>query len=140
MTALRGAVCYDWFQSSNGSTWYYYTTTTTNTVTMTSIITSNNALPSSTQCPDLSTNWKGSAGVPNYSASGDNGSANANDYDGFMASLCGDYNGSGQWVQVGYPDRQPVHWSSLNGAALTETGGTVDRDPGVHVPAAVEPA
>ena len=124
-TAQRGAVCYDWFQSSNGTTWYYYTTTTTNTVTMTSLITSNNALPSSTACPDLSTQWKGAAGVPTYNASADNGSANANDYDGFMASLCGDYNGTGQWVQVGSNTANPSTWASLNGAALTETGGTI---------------
>jgi len=124
-TAQRGAVCYDWFQSSNGVTWYYYSTTTTNTVTMTSVITSNNALPSSTACPDLTTQWKGSTGVPTYNASADNGSANANDYDGFLASLSGDYNGTGQWVQTGSATANPSTWASLNGAALTETGGTI---------------
>ncbi len=45
VAALRGAVCYDWFYSANGSTWYYYTTTTTNTVTITQTISSNQALP-----------------------------------------------------------------------------------------------
>jgi hypothetical protein len=125
VTALRGAVCYDWFYSANGSTWYYYTTTTVNTVLITSTITSNNALPSSTACPDLTTNWKGSAGVPTYNASADNGSANANDYDGFMASLSGDYNGNGQWVQPGTGTANPSVSKSLDGAALTLTGGTI---------------
>jgi hypothetical protein len=123
--AVRGAVAYDWFYSANGSTWYYYTTTTTNTVLITTTISSNNSLPSSTQCPDLSTNWKGSAGVPTYNGSADNGSANANDYDGFMASLAGDYNGVGQWVQPGTGTANPSVWNSLGGAALTLTGGTV---------------
>ena len=124
-TSLRGAVAYDWFQSSNGSTWYYYTTTTTNTVTMTSVISSNNALPSSTTCPDLSTQWKGSTGVPTYNASADNGSANANDYDGLLASLSGDYSSTGQWVQPGTVTANPSVNHSLDGAALTLTGGTV---------------
>jgi hypothetical protein len=123
--AIRGAVAYDWFYSANGSTWYYYTTTTTNTVTVTATISSSNALPSSTQCPDMSSNWKGTAGVPTYNASADNGSANANDYDGFLASLSGDYNGTGQWVQPGTGTANPSVWNSLNGAALTLTGGTV---------------
>src|ERR1700733_8901849 len=87
--AIRGAVAYDWFYSANGSVWYYYTTTTTNTVTVTATITSSNGQPSATQCPDMSSNWKGASptGIPSstmsatfvyptYSASADNGSAN----------------------------------------------------------------
>lgn len=120
--AVRGAVCYDWFQSANGTTWYYYTTTTVNAVTMTKVITQNQALPG---LADLSQNWKGSAGVPTYNASADNGSANANDYDGFMASLAGDYSATGQWVQPGTGTANPSVWNSLNGAGLTLTGGTV---------------
>ena len=125
-TALRGAVAYDWFQSSNGTTWYYYTTTTTNTVTMTSVITSNNALPSSTLAPDLSTTWQGTQNsIPTYLSTADNGSANANDYDGFMASLSGDYNGTGQWGTPGSGTANPSVFTSLNGAPLTLTGGTI---------------
>ena len=123
--ALRGAVAYDWFYSANGSTFYYYTTTTTNAVTITSTITSNNALPSATACPDMTTNWKGSAGVPTYNSAADNGSADSSQYDGFMASLSGDYNGTGQWVQPGTGTANPSVWNSNNGAALTLTGGTV---------------
>lgn len=126
VAAIRGAVAYDWFYSSNGSTWYYYTTTTTNTVLVTTPITSNNALPSATSCPDMTTSWKGTANsVPTYNASADNGSANTNDYDGFLANLSGDYNGTGQWVTPGSGTANPSVWNSLNGAALTLTGGTV---------------
>jgi len=124
--SLKGAVAYDWFYSANGTTWYYYTTTTVNTVLITTTITSNNALPSSTVCPDMSTNWKGTASsVPTYNGSADNGSANTNDYDGLLASLTGDYNGSGQWVQPGTGTANPAVNASLDGAALTLTGGTV---------------
>ena len=123
--SVKGAVAYDWFYSSAGSTWYYYTTTTVNAATITSTISSNNALPSATTCPDMSTQWKGSTGVPTYNSSADNGSANANDYDGLLASLSGDYNGSGQWVQSGTGTANPAINASLDGAALTLTGGTV---------------
>jgi len=122
VAAIRGAVCYDWFYSANGTTWYYYTTTTVNAVTFTKTISSNQALPG---LADLSANWNGAAGVPTYNASADNGSANASDYDGFMASLAGDYSATGQWVKAGTGTANPSQWSSLNGAALTLTGGTV---------------
>ncbi|HZR50108.1 MAG TPA: hypothetical protein VFB06_11370 [Streptosporangiaceae bacterium] len=129
--ALRGAVAYDWFQSSNGTTWYYYGTTTVNAITMTSVITSNNAVSSGVTVPDLTANWNGIAPGkpgytgPTYNGSADNGSANANDYDGFLASLSGDYDGNGKWTQPGLGTVNPSVWNSLNGAALTLTGGTV---------------
>ena len=130
VSAIRGAVAYDWFQSANGTTWYYYTTTTTNTVSMTKVISANQALPSSTLCPDMTTTWKGVAStVPTLNTAADNGSANANDYDGFLASLTGDYNGTGQWVAAGAGGSggaaNPSIWNNLGGAALTLTGGTV---------------
>ena len=121
-TAVRGAVLYDWFQSADGATWYYYTSTPTNTVTMTKVITTNQALPN---LPDLTTLWKGNAGVPTYNASQDNGSANEADYDGFLSSLSGDYNATGQWVQPGTGTGNPSVWNSLDGAALTLEGGSI---------------
>ena len=126
VASVKGAVAYDWFYSANGTTFFYYTTTTVNTVLITTTITSNNALPSASACPDMSTSWKGTANaVPTYNSSADNGSANANDYDGLLASLSGDYNGTGQWVQPGTGTANPAINNSLDGAALTLTGGTV---------------
>lgn len=124
--AVRGAVAYDWFFSLNGTTWYYTTTTTTNTVTVTTSISANNALP--TNLPDLQNLWwKGStsSAIPTYNGSADNGSANPNDYDGFMASLAGDYNSTGQWVQPGTATANPSVFNSLNGAALSLSGGSI---------------
>jgi hypothetical protein len=124
--SVRGAVAYDWFQSADGTTWWYYTTTTVNTVVMTKIITANQALPAITVAPNLATVWKGvAATAPTINTAADNGSANAKDYDGFLASLAGDYNGSGQWVQPGTGTANPSITTSLDGAALTLTGGTV---------------
>lgn len=126
VTAVRGAVAYDWFQSSNGTTWYYYTTTTVNSVKMTKAIVANQAFPSATACPDLTTIWKGVGNtVPTYNGAADNGSANAADYDGFLASLSGDYNGVGQWVTPGSGTANPSVFNSLDGAALTLSGGSI---------------
>jgi hypothetical protein len=125
VAAVRGAVCYDWFYSADGATWYYYTTTTVNTVTITKTINAAQALPTGNSVPDLTTLWKGSAGTPTINTAADNGSANANDYDGFLASLAGDYNGAGQWVQAGTGTGNPSIWNSLDGAPLTLSGGSV---------------
>ena len=122
VAAVRGAVCYDWFYSADGVTWYYYTTTTVNTVVVTATITANNPLPPVTQCPGLSQNWKGAAGVPTFSSVADNGSGNPNEYDGFIASLSGDYTSTGQWATTGTATANPSVWKSLDGATLTWSG------------------
>lgn len=129
--AIRGSVAFDWFQSANGTTWFYYTTTTTNTVTMTSTIAANQT-PPVLSLPSLSVQWQGSTTgtkavpiPPTVNLTADNGSANANDYDGFLASLTGDYTSLGQFVQQGTATQNPSVYSSNNGAALTLTGGTI---------------
>jgi hypothetical protein len=128
VAAVRGAVAYDWFYSANGSTWYYYTTTTINSVTVTSTITSNNALPTGTAVPDLATSWKGTANaVPTINTSADNNSGDSTQYDGLLASLSGDYSSTGQWVQSGTANTNPSVFNSLNGAALTLGGGSVNE-------------
>lgn len=128
VTAVRGAVCYDWFYSANGSTWYYYTTTTTNTVTVTRTISSNNSLPTGSAVPDLATSWKGTANsVPTINTSADNNSGDSTQYDGLLASLSGDYSATGQWVQTGTGTTNPSVFTSLDGAALTLGGGTINE-------------
>jgi hypothetical protein len=128
ISALRGAVAYDWFQSANGTTWYYYTTTTVNSVTMNKVIGADQAMPSGVAVPDLSANWKGTANaVPTYNGATDNGSGDPNQYDGLLATLSGDYSSTGQWVQSGTANANPATFSSLDGAALTLGGGSVNE-------------
>jgi hypothetical protein len=128
VAAVRGAVAYDWFYSANGTTgWLYYTTTTVNTALFTTIPSVNATPPN---LPQLSANWKGavinaSTNPITFNAAADNGSANANDYDGFLATLSGDYNAAGQFVQAGTSTANPSVWASNNGAALTLSGGTI---------------
>lgn len=124
-SAQRGALCYDWFQSANGTTWYYYTTTVTNSVTMTKVITANQPVPN---LADLATIWKGTVNaVPTFDSAADNGSGNPNDYDGFMATLSGDYTDTGQFTTPGTATANPSIWNSLDGAALTLSGGSINE-------------
>lgn len=129
VASVRGAVCYDWFQAASSSgPWYYYTTTTVNTVTMTKVITASQSVPTGVNFPDLTTTWQGvQSTAPTYNASADNGSANAADYNGLLASLAGDYNENGQWVTPGTQTANPSINTSLDGAALTLSGGNVNE-------------
>ena len=123
--SIKGAVAYDWFYSTNGSTFFYYTTTTTNVVTVTKVITANQTPP---LLPSLSTSWLGAQNaIPTLNLTGDNGSANLFDYDGLMATLSGDYNALGQFVQAGTAIANPSSNYSLDGAPLTLSGGTITQ-------------
>ena len=124
VAAVKGAACYDWFQSANGTTWYYYTTTTTASVTMTSVIVANNTVPVSVGLPDIA------AAVPTYLGSGDNGSYSASQLNGLVASLTGDYvagAGNGYLVTPGTSTANGAVFIDGGGAALTETGGTITQ-------------
>ncbi|MGN6607970.1 MAG: hypothetical protein ACTHMS_13285 [Jatrophihabitans sp.] len=117
--AVKGAVAYDWFYSANGTTWFYYTTTTAASVTITATIAANNTVPVSSALPDIST------AVPSYNSAADNGSAQPNQFDGFLATLSADYNASGQWVTSGTGTANGATFVDGGGAALTLSGGSV---------------
>lgn len=115
--AVRGAVAYDWFQSADGATWYYYTTTTVASVTMTSVIAANQAVP--TTLPDLSST------VPTFNSATDNGSFDAaKQFNGIMASLSGDYGDSGL-VTVGSGEDSGASFVDNAGGLLTVSGGGI---------------
>lgn len=115
-TSVRGAVCYDWFQSSNGTTWFYYTTTTVPSVTMTAVITVSQAAPST--LPDLST------AIPTFNAVADNGSAGANEFNGMLATLAGDY-GNNALVSPGAGLNSGAIFQDNAGAPLAVAGGGI---------------
>jgi len=122
IAAVKGAVAYDWYQSANGTTWFYYTTTTVASVTMTSVIAADQALP--TGLPLLSTTVPAGASV---NSAADNGSGQASEPDGFIASLTADYSATGQWVTSGTGTANPAVFTDGGGAALTLTGGSVTQ-------------
>lgn len=111
VTAVQGAAAYDWYVAG-----FYYTTTIVNTVTITSIPTANQALP--TGLPELY------ATAPTAVPAVDT-SANANDYNGLLASLSGDYNASGQFVTPGTGTANPAYFKSLDGGQLTLSGASI---------------
>lgn len=109
VTAVKGAVAYDWYVAG-----FYYTTTTTNTVTITSIPTANQALPA---LPDLST--VAPAAVPTADSS-----YSANYFNGLLASVVGDF-GTAGLVTPGTGTSSGSYWASLDGAALAISGAAI---------------
>jgi hypothetical protein len=115
VTAVKGAVAYDWYvAATNGGTYYYYTTTTTNTVVITSIPGSAQSLPN---LPDL---WTGSTPT-NAAAVSSDGSYSPNNFNGLIASTLGDYASTGL-VTPGTGTGSGAYWASLDGAVLSFSG------------------
>src|SRR5208283_5907030 len=100
LSAIKGAVAYDWYVGTSAA-WFYYTTTTVASVTITSVPTAAQALP--TTLPLLSTLLPGVGCAPlaqpptagNGQAPTADTSYNANYYNGIIASTLGDYSSTG---------------------------------------------
>lgn len=117
--AVKGAVAYDWFFSSNsGTTWWYAATTTVAAFTFTATLAANQPV---SVLPDIS------SVLPTINTAADNGSAGTGEFDGFLASLAGDYNAAGQWVTPGTATSNPSVFQDGGGAALSLTGGSVTQ-------------
>ncbi|HEY8976304.1 MAG TPA: hypothetical protein VIN75_18965 [Burkholderiaceae bacterium] len=112
VAAVRGAVAYDWFVAG-----FYYTTTTVNTVTITSIPVANQAVPN---LPDIY--GTAPAAVPVADSS-----AGANQFNGLLATLAGDYatGGATGLVTPGSGVTSGAYFHSLDGAAFTVSGASV---------------
>lgn len=116
LAAVKGAVAYDWFVGSSSSNQVYLTTTTVASVTITSIPTAAQALPS---LPLLS------ATAPTTPPTADT-SFNANNwYNGIIASTLGDY-GSTAPVTPGTGTASGATFIDNAGAAPSISGGNVD--------------
>ena len=112
VTAVRGAVAYDWYVAG-----FYYTTTTVNKVTITAIPTANQATPN---LPGLY------ATAPTAVPTADT-SAGVNDFNGILASLAGDY-GSGTGaglVTAGSGTPSGAYFASLDGSPFTISGQNI---------------
>lgn len=116
VTAVRGAVAYDWFTSTDNVTYYYNTTTTVNTAVFTATISAPNTVPN---IPDL----YGTAPVYATVVSDGDTSYSANSYNGLLATLSGSYSSSGPLVTYGTggSTASGAIFTSLDGATMTGT-------------------
>lgn len=114
IAALKGAVAYDWYVGTSTSE-YYYTTTTVASVTITSVPTAAQALPSlqllSTTAP------------PSTAPTADT-SNSANSYNGIIASTLGDYGTAGP-VLPGMGTATGAGFIDNAGAAIAGSGSSV---------------
>jgi hypothetical protein len=112
---VPGAVVYDWYVGNAGGTLYYYTSTSVNKVTITSVPTAAQAVPTAT-LPML--------GTPSSTAPTVDQSADPNAYNGLIATLTGSYN-NGTFVSAGQGQPSGAYVKSLDGATLTGSNGTI---------------
>ena len=115
VTAVRGAVAYDWYVAG-----FYYTTTVVNTVTITSVPVANN--PTVPKLPGLYTTAPTS--VPAVDTS-----AGANQFNGLLATLAGDYatGGATGLVTPGSGVTSGAYFHSLDGSPFTVSGASVQE-------------
>jgi len=109
VTAVRGAVAYDWFVSGDDTTYYYLTTTTVNKVVYSAVISAHQAVP--TTIPGLNTTAVTTPPIADTSYSADS-------YNGLIASLAGSYlDSTGALVTYGTGS------STVSGATITSLNG-----------------
>lgn len=116
VAAVRGAVAYDWYVAG-----FYYTTTVVNKVTITSIPTANaGSVP----------NLPGLFATPPSAVPVADSSADANAFNGLLATLAGDYiSGAGQngLVSAGSGVASGATFQSLDGAGFTGSGQNINE-------------
>jgi hypothetical protein len=113
VAAVRGAVAYDWYVAG-----FYYTTTTVNTVLITTIPGANaGSVPN---LPDLFGTAPSAVPVSDTSAK-------ANDFNGLLASLVGDYatGGATGLVTAGSGVSSGAYVASMNGSPFTVSGQSI---------------
>jgi hypothetical protein len=131
LSAIKGAVAYDWYVGTSAA-WFYYTTTTVASVTITSVPTAAQALP--TTLPLLSTLLPGVGCAPlaqpptagNGQAPTADTSYNANYYNGVIASTLGDYSATGPVTPGGSGTPTGATFIDNGGNAPALSGGGID--------------
>ena len=118
ITAVKGAVAYDWYFGEKAGTLYYYTTTTIGKATFTEKITKANAAP--TTLPLLN-----SVEPPSVSTEvTEDKSYSGNWYNGIIASTLGDYGATGP-VKPGSGTGSGAFWKDFGGSKITATGSSI---------------
>lgn len=115
VAAVKGAVAYDWFVGTHGGTLYFLTTTTVAKVTITAIPTANQAVPA---LHDLSTV------APTTPPTADT-SYSANQFNGIIASVVGDYGTAGLITPGGSGVSSSSTWTDNGANTLTLSGGSI---------------
>jgi hypothetical protein len=127
LAAVKGAVAYDWFGSTDNVNYYYVRTTTITSTTFTAIPVANAATTQSLALPIIYT------GIPTYLPGADNGSCPLDptgdfvESNGLIATLTGDFNTTGSFVTAGTATVNGATYIDGGGAALTLVGGSVSQ-------------
>ena len=134
--AVKGAAGYDWLVSTNGTTYYYYTTTPVNTVTITSVPSANQTVP--TGYAGLFGSYGAGSPITGIVVTTDS-SYDPTWIQGLTASILGDWSSTPQGpvpgsegssislVTPGTGVSQGAYYQSLDGAPLTVSGASIEE-------------
>lgn len=121
VAAVAGAVAYDWYAGASTTAYFYVGTTTTNvSPTLTSMPAADAAATTLANCAAARAGAGG-----NIAATFTDSSADANAFNGLLASCAGDIGTNGVPVQRGTGTSSGAIFKSLDGATLTGSNGTI---------------
>lgn len=124
-TSSPGAVAYDWYAGATNAAYFFVGTTTVNvSPTITALPAADATNPTST-LPQLAAARAG-AGA-NVRTGFTDSTADANAFNGLLATMTLDINASGAYVQRGSGTGSGAYFTSLDGAVLTGANGTVTQ-------------
>lgn len=126
VASVRGAVAYDWYVGASNTAYYYYGTSVVNAVTITSLPTADATNPTLLGSGSVSGAAAARAGAgTNVRSTFTDSSADSNAFNGLLATITQDYNGSSGQVTAGSGTASGAYIKSLDGATLTGSNGGV---------------
>ncbi len=129
VTAVAGAVAYDWYAGASNSAYYYVGTTTAPVSPTITALPSADATNPTTGLPGLAiARAGGGLNIRTGGAAFIDTSADANAFNGLLGSLAGDIDGStGLNIKRGTGNSSGATFSDLAGAKITGSQGTVSE-------------
>ena len=123
VASVAGAVAYDWYAGATNAAYYFIGTTTTNVSPILTALPGADATNPSVAAPQVSPARSG--GGLNVRTAFVDTSADANAFNGLLASMAGDVNAAGAYVPRGTGTSSGASFTSLDNAVLTGIGGTI---------------
>jgi hypothetical protein len=126
VASVAGAVAYDWYAGASNTAYYYVGTTTTNVSPVITALPSADATNPTAGVPRLvAARAGGGNNIRTGGAAFIDTSADANAFNGLLASCTADINSSGGQVTHGTATSSGAYFTSLDGAKVTGNQGTV---------------
>lgn len=128
VASVPGAVAYDWYVGASNTAYYYVGTTTTNASPVVTALPGADATNPTAGIPRLTTARAGGGNnIRTGGAAFVDTSADANAFNGLLASCTADISNAGAQVQRGTGNSSGAYFASVDGATLTGSNGTISQ-------------